>query len=302
MKRVLMLLIVLAVAAMAAFAWVPRAHANPVSNHAQGQIVDVRILEDGRVAPLYSRGWWSGSGRRYFEAFQGGHYAVELRNLTDRRIGVLMSVDGLNVVTGERSTLSPEESMYVLGPFESAVISGWRTSLDEVRQFVFVDEQRSYAERTGQANGDMGWVRVVAFDEQRPLSDWGRIRSSYRGGGAPPAPPAGEERAKSREDNSPPVSAPSGDRKAAGASPEAQGLARDEASQQRESVPGTGWGERREDHVQRTEFHAITTPVDQLVFRYEYASGLRALGIFPRRARVWERESGELGFAKSPQW
>ena len=33
-----------------------------------------------------------------------------------------------------------------------------------------------------------------------------------------------------------------------------------------------------------------------------YASGLRALGIIPRRARVWERERGELGFAQPPRW
>jgi hypothetical protein len=43
---------------------------------------------------------------------------------------------------------------------------------------------------------------------------------------------------------------------------------------------------------------------DQLVFRYEYASGLRALGIEPRssRDRLWERDRGELGFAQPPRW
>ena len=57
--------------------------------------------------------------------------------------------------------------MYVLDPYEGAVIRGWRTSLDDVRQFVFVDEERSYAERTGQANGDMGWIRVLSFQRDR---------------------------------------------------------------------------------------------------------------------------------------
>ena len=45
-----------------------------------------------------------------------------------------------------RSSLDRGESMYVLDPGESATIRGWRTSLDQIRQFVFVNEERSYAE------------------------------------------------------------------------------------------------------------------------------------------------------------
>ena len=41
---------------------------------------------------------------------------------------------------------------------------------------------------------------------------------------------------------------------------------------------------------------------DQIVLRYEYASGLRALGINLQRNRLWDRERGELGFAQPPKW
>jgi hypothetical protein len=266
--------------------------ASPSQSDLRGQLVDVRMLVEGKTAPLYSRQWTWNSQRRYFEAFHGGRYAIQLRNLTDRRIGVLMTVDGLNVVSGERSNLSLNEEMYVLDPFESAVVRGWRTSLDDVRQFVFVDEQRSYAERTGQANGDMGWIRVATFEEVRPYA-WGNIKGLYRGGaddrGGVPAPSAPELEGRA------------GDQKAQrGAQPNSQGLARDEARGD-ESFPGTGWGESREDHVNRVQFLAAATPTDQLVLRYEYASGLRALGIEPRTRRVWDREQGELGFARPPQ-
>ncbi len=69
-----------------------------------------------------------------------------------------------------------------------------------------------------------------------------------------------------------------------------------------DAAPGTGWGDRRYDPVNQVEFVAERNPVDRITLRYEYASGLRALGIDLRRDRVWEREHGELGFAKSPQW
>ena len=68
-----------------------------------------------------------------------------------------------------------------------------------------------------------------------------------------------------------------------------------------ESNPGTGWGSRRYDPVQRTQFTAVRNPTDHLILRYEYADGLRALGITPRRWRLWDREDGQLGFAQPPR-
>jgi hypothetical protein len=249
------------------------AHAAPVLNHADGQLIDVRVLVDGMPAPLFLRpGSWD---REYFQAFRGKNYSIQVTNNSGERVAVLMSVDGLNVVSGQKSSLSNQEGMYVLGPWSSATISGWRTSLNDVRRFVFVDEERSYASRTDQANGDMGWIRVLSFREQPQRIAWrDEVKERSNEGGAKsqaaPAPSAGELRANgTREDD---------------------------------SAPGTGWGERRYDPVSRTDFTAVANPTDQIVLRYEYASGLRALGINFRTPRVWERERGQLGFAQPPRW
>jgi hypothetical protein len=275
--------------------------ANPTRWDLRGDLVTARVIVNDATAPLFSKPWSWAPRTGYFEATQGGHYELELTNHSNRRVGVLVSVDGLNVVTGERSSLSAGESMYVLNPYQSMTLRGWRSSMNEVRQFVFVDEERSYAERTGQANGDLGWIRVAAFDEQRPVS-LGMVRDDDRDqsrcGGSPeaaaPAPQRGDERAQRTKDLE-------NDKKSE-AKQSLDGLARNEATRQLESdaVPGTGWGDRRNDPVTRVQFTAQSVATDQLIFRYEYASGLRALGIFPRHARVWERENGELGFAQPP--
>ena len=70
-----------------------------------------------------------------------------------------------------------------------------------------------------------------------------------------------------------------------------------------ESNPGTGWGDRQRDQVSRTSFRPESSPVDRITLRYEYARGLADLGIRVRqfRDRTWERDRGELGFARSPQ-
>ena len=278
---------------------------------ADGNLVDVQIRVEGSTAPLYFRpGRWD---RHYFQAYKGRNYALVVRNNTGRRVGVLIAVDGLNVVNGERSRLSHDEPMYVLDPREEAVIRGWRTSLDEVRRFVFVDEDRSYAERTGQANGDMGWIRVLSFREVEPIAWWDRwghrthtwsddrdqaSRSREESKSAAPAPGA---KGEARADEAAP--APLGKEEARDGSP-ARPTPESLRSgpPERESNPGTGWGDRRHDRVERTEFASESQPSDRIVLRYEYANGLRALGIFPRRPRIWDREGGQLGFAQPPRW
>jgi hypothetical protein len=279
----------LALAALALLLAPLTAAARPIwnDNAATGNLVDVSVIVQGHSAPLYVAG--GPSDRYYFQAFKGRNYSLSLHNRTGERVGVLIAVDGLNVVNGERSGLAAGEAMYVLGPWETAVIRGWRTSLAEVRQFVFVDEARSYAERTGQANGDMGWIRVLSFRENRPMV-WGDIRSQYRGDG----PTSGDEGLRKA------APAPSAERDAARPESRAQN---EMAPGAPESFPGTGWGERRGDPVRRVQFNPERHASDHLVLRYEYLSGLRALGIFPERGyRLGQRESGQVGFAQPPRW
>ena len=256
--------------------------------NADGSLVDVRVLVNGRSAPLYNApGRYD---RSYFQAFRGQNYSLLLHNNSNQRVGVLISVDGLNVISGEQSGLSRNEAMYVLDPYEETTINGWRTSMDEVRRFVFVNEERSYAERTGQANGDMGWIRVLAFREQ--VSPWGQIRKyteparPYRGG---------------REDGPGLDQAPR-----AQAAPQVENMAPEQskmyADRPDESNPGTGWGDRKSDHVSRTSFRPEANPVDRITLRYEYARGLAQLGIRVRGNRTWERDRGEMGFAQPPRW
>jgi hypothetical protein len=273
-----------------------------------GRLVDVQIRVAGVEAPLfYAPGRFD---RHYVQAFAGRNYSVVLKNNTGRRVAVLLAVDGLNVVNGEMSNLRSTEPMYVLDPWEQATIRGWRSSLDEIRKFVFVDERRSYAQRTGQANSDMGWIRVLAFREQLPWWENDRIRDKrqYREGGPasqlPPLDhaPVPQSREESSKDGAPaPLTkneAPKSSAKAV--VPEAQdNMARGDDSGQ--SLPGTGWGDRREDHVRRVQFSPEPVALDRIIFRYEYASGLRALGIDPDRFDWQERLASRDGFAKSPR-
>ena len=75
----------------------------------------------------------------------------------------MVTVDGLNVVSGERD--AGRGRMYILDPWGSTTIRGWRRSLHDVHRFTFVDEKASYASRTGKASGRMGWIEVSVYRE-----------------------------------------------------------------------------------------------------------------------------------------
>jgi len=278
-----------------------------------GSMVDLQLRVDGRPAPLYPAP--DGSGRLYLEARRGARYEIDVRNRTNSRLGVLLAVDGLNVVSGEREVVRPGAQpgrMYVLGPWDDVTVRGWRQSMQDVRSFTFVDEQASYAARTDKANSKMGWIELVVYRERaRP-----QVYQPYRPWLREDAPGEREERDRDgRAAGDAPAAAaeaPRSARKSAEGSDSAKSLGYADGAEpapaaptRRESFAGTGWGERQSDPVVTVQFEPEPYPAETMTLRYEYRSALVRLGILPQRPyrdRLAERESGRDGFAKPPAW
>lgn len=84
--------------------------------------VDVVERASGRVLPS-----WQHEGRRYVAGEPGTRYLIRVRNTTPRRLLAVVSVDGINVLSGE--TAAPDQRGYVLAPWRTSQIDGWRKSL-----------------------------------------------------------------------------------------------------------------------------------------------------------------------------
>jgi hypothetical protein len=54
--------------------------------------------------------------KEYLEAVNGENYSIVITNHTGYRIGVVVAVDGRNVISGDKSYLKPTERMYVIPP------------------------------------------------------------------------------------------------------------------------------------------------------------------------------------------
>lgn len=202
-----------------------------------GQLVDLAVIDrdTGQLLPTYAS-----DGALYVAGTPGHRYAVRLANRSGGRVLAVLSVDGVNAVTGQ--TASPDQSGYVLGPWETTQITGWRKSLDEVAQFNFTALPDSYAARTGRPD-DVGVIGVAVFAE--------RIRRQ---------PPMLQK--------SVPAPAPPAAARESGAM--AQSVER----------LGTGHGERESAPVTETRFErASRGPVEVLAIRYDSRRNLVLAGV-----------------------
>lgn len=196
-------------------------------------------------------------GDTWVPGVPGHRYAVRLTNTTGQRVLVVLSVDGVNAVTGQ--TADPAQAGYVLDPWESTEIAGWRKSMDEVAQFVFTDLPDSYAARTGRPR-NVGVVGVAVFREQRPPV-------AYSPPYSPPPPAIAREEAAADAARAPAAAAQS---KAA------------EANQSRQQL-GTGHGQREWSQVAHTDFERATRRPSQVTeLRYDDQDTLVAMGVLPR--------------------
>ena len=228
--------------------------------------VSARPLVDVSVVDRDTGEWlreYPHRGDTWVAGTPGNRYGVRLTNTTGERVLVVLSVDGVNAVTGQ--TANPSQAGYVLEPWESAEIAGWRKSLDDIAQFVFTDLGDSYAARTGRPR-NVGAIGVAVFQESRPR---------YY-----PAPAPSITRGRDDERNQA--------KPAAEPSATADGMAsesRVQDSAARQSI-GTGHGQREWSPVGQTSFvRATRGPAQVSELRYDEARRLMAIGAMPRDYR-----------------
>jgi len=245
--------------AVLASLWVAVAHA--------GALVDVAVVNrtTGKHMPT-----WTHQGRLYVAGTPGEKYSVLVTNKTGARVLTAVSVDGINVITGE--TAAPGQSGYVLDPWGSVDIGGWRKNMSEVAAFVFTALPDSYAARTDRPD-NVGVIGVAVFREHRPPR---------------PRPPAIQQPAPfsglgGRGDEA--RESASAARDSAGKPASAEAPMR--AEPKLEEKLGTGHGEREASGARWTQFRrASESPNELLSVYYDSRANLIARGIIrvPSRA------------------
>ena len=256
-----------------------------------GEVVEVRIVNDeGRTLPTYPVRMGHGVRKVYAEAVKGDHYRIEVRNLLNRRIGLVVAVDGRNIISGTKSWLKNSERMYILEPYGWGSFAGWRTAQDRINRFYFTDAPDSYAAAFGDESA-MGVIAVAVYAEARP---WEPPVPLSRMSPSPHRDQAGKATGRADKAQAVPDSPPaSGDH-----------LNKKEArSEQAMESAGTGYGRDEYSPSHIVSFEPEKRTVETIYLKYEWRSTLCKLGVVecsqtsPRKPnRIWDND----GYAPPP--
>jgi hypothetical protein len=241
------------------------------SAHAVGRLVDLSIFDrsSGRELPVY----WH-EGRAYVVGKPGNEYRVVVRSRNGDDLLAVVSVDGVNVMSGE--TAGPRQSGYIVSPWNRVDIGGWRKSLDEIAAFYFTSLGDSYAARTGRP-ANVGVIGAAIFERKREAPPSDAISPST--GYAPRL--KSESRDMARNSAAPEQSARSAPAPAA--------------------PLATGHGRREESHVRWVNFERATdAPAEVIAIYYDSYRNLVASGILQAPATPREPDPFPMAFAPDP--
>ncbi len=226
-------------------------------------LTDVQVIDraTGELLPQYRH-----HGKVYLVGTPGNRYSINVRNKSNGRIMSIVSVDGVNAVSGE--TADTLQQGYVLAPWSTAEIAGWRKNLNEVAAFFFTSLSNSYAGRTGRPE-NVGVIGVAVYEEDLPVvqpleaapqASFKERADSASGAPAAPAPAARADQANST----------------LGSSSASRAVAAESKKL------GTGHGERLDAPTQYTSFKRLTmAPAEVVTIYYDSRANLLAQGVIP---------------------
>ncbi len=128
--------------------------------------LQVRILVNGKPIKQY----WDGNKGIWIEARDGSNYSIEIKNNSFERVLAVLSVDGINVISGKEAEVTAGDG-YVIDPFAHLEVEGWRVSDTKVKQFFFsFNKEKAYAVKVGGDSRNLGVIGVAFFSEKQPYS------------------------------------------------------------------------------------------------------------------------------------
>ena len=245
--------------------------------HAVGSLADITLYDrtEGRTLPVYRH-----QGRHYVIGKPGNEYQIAIHNRQPGDILSVLSVDGVNAVSGETAHWS--QTGYVFASNQSYSVAGWRKSLDRIATFYFTEHANSYAARTGRPD-HVGVIGVAVFrrKSEPPVALAPSPRSRplpYRERADAASPSMNEAESDSKA---------SADQLGAAGRAAAPEMDRQRPEAKLESRLGTGHGRPETSRVTHTQFEReLPTPNEVITIYYDTYRNLVAQGVIRERPSV----------------
>jgi len=104
----------------------------------------------------------------------GDRYTISVKNRTRDRIEVVLSVDGQDVLDGKSA--STRKRGYVIAPYSTIQVEGFRRSYESVAAFRFGSVASSYAERSTGSSRNVGVIGAAVYREKDV--EWNKRRNA----------------------------------------------------------------------------------------------------------------------------
>lgn len=130
------------------------------------KIIEVTLVnEQGEELETYKHDnqlWAAGTNNE--------RYNIRIKNNTSSRIEVVCSVDGRDVISGAPGDYKTQRG-YIINPFDSYKIEGFRQNNENVAAFRFADSKQSYTAKMGTPK-NVGIIGVAIFKEKFAPIAW----------------------------------------------------------------------------------------------------------------------------------
>jgi hypothetical protein len=121
--------------------------------------IDLRICVNGRSVKEYAQ-----NGMQFIESRNGSSYTIKIKNDNAYRVMAIVSVDGLDVITGKAAEDSNKG--YIVDAYSSTEIKGYRISDTDSAAFVFVSKDKSYVANATSDARNSGVIGIRVFEEK----------------------------------------------------------------------------------------------------------------------------------------
>jgi hypothetical protein len=103
-------------------------------------------------------------GDRWFVVGQEGRrYSIVVRNKTELRLEVVLSVDGLDVLDGAKASI--RKPGYIMSPHSELKVDGFRQSTESIAAFRFSPVRESYVAEKYHNTKNVGVIGIALFNE-----------------------------------------------------------------------------------------------------------------------------------------
>jgi hypothetical protein len=118
----------------------------------------VTVQVNGKKVKEYTK-----DGRVYIEGRDGTPYTIKVGNSSGKRVKAVITVDGFSIINDDKKDY---HTGYIINPYSSITVNGFRTSNETEAQFVFSTKGDSRAQKVQGYAKDCGVIGVRIYPEK----------------------------------------------------------------------------------------------------------------------------------------